>query len=211
MDTSWIRTAKRLESGLAEYRSLKIWHAEDDKLAAMKTQLDRRYAQMAAFALGLPDADISFDCDLESMAEQCIGAEGLRSVFGPLAVSSLPPYISAELIDYAEKLTDRSIAIGVSNMPDPVDKGGQLMYISARSPMFADHLLQKYARRTLPSDGVFQDAQRLAEDFASRNGAAHIQTVERRIGCRFRVGATQSKYDLETRSADSLPSYCHIK
>ncbi len=211
MDTSWIKTAKRLENDLAEYRSLKIRHAEDDTLAAIKAQLDRRYAQMAAFALGLPDADISFDCDLESMTEQWVGVEGLRSVFGPSAISSSPPYISAELIGYAGKLTDRSIATGVSDMPDPVDKGGQVTYTSARAPMLADHLLQKYARRTLPSNGVFQDAQRLAEDFASRNSAAHIQTVERRIGCGVRLDAAQSKYDLEARGADSLPSFCHIK
>ena len=164
--------------------------------------------------MGLPDADVDFDCDLESMTEQWVSAEGLRSVFGPSAVSSSPPYVSAELIDYVEKLTDRNIATGVSDMPAPVDEGGQVTYTSARTPMLADHLLQKYAGRTLLSEGVFQNARRLAEDFvslASRHGTAQVQIVERRIGCEVRLGAAQSKYDLEFRSADSLPSFRHIK
>ncbi len=212
LDSSWIDTAKRLESDLAQYRKRKARHPNGNKLAETKAKLDRRYAQMAAFALGLPDAMISFDCDLESISEQWVGADGLVSVFGPSALSSIPPHLSAELIDYAEKLTERSICVESDyGSEDHAEKQEQA---ASESQMLVDRLLHKYNDKIVSRGNLFPDAERRrnnTELFSICGSADAVKTIRQSIGCRIRIDAAQSKYDLNIRRAADLPGYLYIK
>ncbi len=121
MDAVWLKTVRLLELELAEYRRMRQRCAEERdqagmksvnaELARMKTGLNLRYSQIIAFTVGMSEADILIDSDLEQAAI-VISSEGrAEHVFGPSAITSTTPYLSPELREYIDnhrKATENS-------------------------------------------------------------------------------------------------------
>lgn len=113
MDAVWIRTVSVLEMDLSEYvrlrkaaaleRDTERREALNARAKGLRTSLNRRYAQFLAFAAGLPEADIEFDCDLQAPALVIDSGQRRSFVFGPSAVASSYPYLSPEFTEFVER------------------------------------------------------------------------------------------------------------
>ncbi len=112
MDAVWIRTVSVLEMDLSEYVRLRKAKALEREAARrealngrvrnLRDSLNRRYAQFIAFAAGLSEADIEFDCDLQAPALVIDTGQKRSFVFGPSAVASTFPYLSPEFTEFVE-------------------------------------------------------------------------------------------------------------
>lgn len=102
MDAIWIRTIRQLEMELAKYKRLRAAGLSCEDTASIKANLDSRYAQFIAFTAGLSDADITFDCDLDETVLMVQDDGSTNPMFGTSAVSSTPPYVSAEVVELIE-------------------------------------------------------------------------------------------------------------
>ncbi len=139
MDAMWIRTIRQLEMELAEYKRLTAAGHSREDAAAMKVNLEVRYSQFIAFTAGLSDADITFDCDLDNTVLMVQDDGSTKSVFGTFAVSSTPPYLSADVVGLIERShearesRDKRHGSWQSMLPDGLDTPGQNAGVATRS------------------------------------------------------------------------------